>query len=136
MGIEIQTWRSVIGIFYGKIQALKARHIKQIKIWSTEFFGKLLRIFKTSAYVLYNTIRFLFLSTVNLEFLVVLLLLVLMSGDVSENPGPDLESISTVTGDTCSLSILHLNIRSIRNKIKYIEENFNDFDILCFTETH
>ena len=59
-----------------------------------------------------------------------------MSGDVSENPGPDLESISTVTGNTCSLSILHLNIRSIRNKINYIEENFNDFDILCFTETH
>ena len=59
-----------------------------------------------------------------------------MSGDVSENPGPDLESISTVSGNTCSLSILHLNIRSIRNKINYIEENFNDFDILCFTETH
>ena len=73
---------------------------------------------------------------VNLAFSVVLLLLVLMSGDVSENPGPDLESISTVTGNTCSLSILHLNIRSIRNKINYIEENFNDFDILCFTETH
>ena len=110
MGIEIQTWRSVIGIFYGKTQALKARQIKQIKIWSTEFFGKLFRIFKTSAYVLYNTVRLLVLSTDNLEFSVVSVLLVLMSGDVSENPGPDLESISTVTGNTCSLSILHLNI--------------------------
>jgi exonuclease III len=34
------------------------------------------------------------------------------------------------------LSILHLNIRSIRNKTEYIDAHFSDFDILCFTETH
>ncbi len=42
-----------------------------------------------------------------------------------KNPGPEM-----------SLSILHLNIRSIRNKISYIEDTFLDFNILCFTETH
>ena len=30
------------------------------------------------------------------------------------------------------LSVLHLNIRSIRNKT----DNYLDFDILCFSETH
>ncbi len=55
-------------------------------------------------------------------------LLILLAGDVAENPGPD-----SFTG---SLSILHLNIRSIRNKINYIEDCLTDFDILCFTETH
>ncbi len=57
-----------------------------------------------------------------------LIKLILLSGDIAENPGPD--------GDINSLSILHLNIRSIRNKLQYVEDNFTDFDILCFTETH
>ncbi len=57
-----------------------------------------------------------------------LVLLILLGGDVAENPGPD--NLAE------SLSILHLNIRSIRNKLSYIEDTFVDFDILCFTETH
>ena len=44
------------------------------------------------------------------------------------NPGPNIINNS--------FSILHSNIRSIRNKLDYITENFLDFDILCFTESH
>jgi hypothetical protein len=40
------------------------------------------------------------------------------------------------TSDESSISILHLNIRSIRNKLDFIKENLLDYDILCFTETH
>ena len=35
-----------------------------------------------------------------------------------------------------SLSILHCNIRSIRNKLDYITENLLDFDILFFCKSH
>ena len=35
-----------------------------------------------------------------------------------------------------SLSILHSNIRSIRNKFDYLTENILDFDILCFSESY
>ena len=35
-----------------------------------------------------------------------------------------------------SLSILHSNIRSIRNKFDYLTENILDFDISCFSESH
>ena len=49
------------------------------------------------------------------------------AGDVERNPGPIPEQ---------TLSVFHLNIRSIRNKIEYLKDNFTDFDILCFTETH
>ena len=45
-----------------------------------------------------------------------------------ENPGPNTTEHS--------LSIIHSNIRSIRNKFDFITEYFLDFDILCFTETH
>ena len=57
-------------------------------------------------------------------------LLVLMSGDVEINPGP------STTADTQSISVLHLNIRSLRNKIEFIKDHFIEYDILCFTETH
>ena len=68
----------------------------------------------------------------NLEFSSVIVLLVLMSGDVAENPGP----CENPTGIQNCLSIAHLNIRSIRTKLDYIKDFFLDFDILCFTETH
>ena len=57
----------------------------------------------------------------------------LMCGDIHSNPGPSgtfNSSHSSSIGCNC-LSILYLNIRSIRNKL-----HFCDFDILCFTETH
>ena len=34
------------------------------------------------------------------------------------------------------LSLLHCNIRSIRNKLNFIREEFLDFNVLCFTEAH
>ena len=54
-------------------------------------------------------------------------MVLLQAGDIELNPGP--ETIH-------DLSVLHLNIRSIRNKVEYIVDNFLDFQILCFTETH
>ena len=57
-----------------------------------------------------------------------LLFLNLEAGDVERNPGPKTTEHS--------LSLIHSNIRSIRNKFDFITEYFLDFDILCFTETH
>ena len=73
-------------------------------------------------------------SILNLEFSLVVLFLVLSSGDVSENPGPENSETSSQTSN--SLSILHLNIRSIRNKLENINKTLIDFNVPCFTETH
>ena len=61
-----------------------------------------------------------------------MLLRILFSGDIETNPGP----LITHKNEADCLSILHLNTRSIRHKLDYIKENFLDFDVLCFTETH
>ena len=66
-------------------------------------------------------------TTVNIELSIVLILLLLEAGGIELNPGPDTTN--------SSVSILHSNIRSIRNKLDYISDNFLDFDILCFTES-
>ena len=63
----------------------------------------------------------------NIKFAVVIILLLLEAGDVESNPGPNPEN---------TLSVLHLNIRSIRNKIDFLIDNFTDFEVACFSETH
>ena len=64
---------------------------------------------------------------------ILILLLLLRAGDVESNPGPVFHSN---TNDNGCLSIAHLNIRSIRNKLNYVTDHLSDFDIICFTETH
>ena len=63
----------------------------------------------------------------NLQCFLVILLLLLQAGDTETNPGPE---------NVYELSILHLNIRSIRNKLDFILDIFSDFNILCFSENH
>jgi len=60
------------------------------------------------------------------------IVLLLRAGDIETNTGP----IFNLESGNCSLSILQLNIRSIRNKLSYINDHLSDFDILCFSETH
>ena len=48
-------------------------------------------------------------------------------GDIETNQGPKTENF---------LDIIHLNIRSIRNKVDLLLYLVQDSDILCFTETH
>ncbi len=55
--------------------------------------------------------------------------ILLLSGDIETNPGP-------VDNIKQCLSIIHQNIRSVRNKLDYIKDNLTDFDIICLTETH
>ena len=59
-------------------------------------------------------------------------LLILLPGDIETNPGP---FIAQQNQSDC-MSVLHLNIRSIRYKLDFIKDNFLDFDVLCFSETH
>ena len=64
-------------------------------------------------------------------FRIFLLFTLILSGDVETNPGPKKETFS----QNC-FSIFHQNIRSIRNKINFINDYWLEYDILCFTETH
>ena len=68
----------------------------------------------------------------NIKFASIIVLLVLLSGDVAENPGP---FRTNSTSEHC-ISILHLNIRSIRHKLDFVKYFLIDFNVLCFTETH
>lgn len=44
--------------------------------------------------------------------------------DVEVNPGPGI------------LSVFHWNARSVRNKIDFLSDIADEYDIICVTETH
>lgn len=113
-----------VGLFYTKAYGIFTR--KTIGKLNFRFFliPLLLKNIRKGIYRIGN---FLQLSIYNLETAIIITLLVLLSGDIEENPGP-------VNSEYC-VSLLHSNIRSIRNKLDYITNTFCDFDILCFTET-
>ncbi|CAC5398475.1 unnamed protein product [Mytilus coruscus] len=54
------------------------------------------------------------------------MLLLVLDNDVHPNPGPR----------EFELSIFHLNARSVRNKISYIEDIASESSIICLTESH
>jgi len=112
MGNDITAWRAAIGCFNNRIHGNFTKHSIRLNL---DFYICMFLKFIYNGFV---TI---------LNFLIHILLL--LCGDVETNPGPVHASVDV-------LSILHLNIRSLRNKIEFIYDNFLDFDILCFTETH
>jgi transcriptional regulator with PAS, ATPase and Fis domain len=75
------------------------------------------------------------MSLINYDIIVITLLvihLLLIAGDIELNPGPKgtPDLIETV------LSIYHGNIRSLRNKINYIANLIEEYNIVFATETH
>ena len=60
-----------------------------------------------------------------------------MCMDIHPNPGPTNQNHDTSTLSSPSvLNILHLNVRSIRHKLECISDISDDYDVLCFSETH
>lgn len=122
MGNDLESWRASIGHFYCRSIALRKYVFKNIQVsWFLELFHNLKNVVNLSYFL------FICFAT-NSHYIYIIAMLLLLSGDIEMNPGP-------IQADS-SLSILHLNIRSIRHKLKYIFETLSDHDILCFTESH
>ena len=125
MGNDVMQWRAAIGSFYSTTHSLKQ---KSMFCWYPLRSG--LNMF-TDMYGIFMCCIFECILS-NKDFLLILLILLLMCGDIEQNPGPE----SSVSEITPHIGIIHLNIRSIRNKMNFIESFFTDFEVICFSETH
>ena len=125
MSISLDQWRLSVGLFHHCIFGSKGMLRIGLNVYSV--FTLILLIFKLSSCICHNLHSLFVLNFYNNQCFFTMLLLLLQSGDIETNPGPD---------NLHELSILHLNIRSIRNNIDFIMDNLLDFNILCFTETH
>ena len=67
----------------------------------------------------------------NLHYYLTLKIATLLSGNIESNPRP-----ISADGYLQKISDVHLNVRSIRTKLELIFNDFSDYDVLYFTETH
>ncbi|VDI64431.1 Hypothetical predicted protein [Mytilus galloprovincialis] len=130
MGNDIVSYRITIGLFYHKtslgcLRKTVYRYCFSLNDMLAELI-KMISRFKLSIRNLYRTCSNL------IAFYLVLLCLLLICGDIEPNPGPE----RTHEYSEKTLSIFHCNIRSLRNKLNYIADIIEDYDVVFFTETH
>lgn len=118
MGIDINYYRAAVGAFYAVTHSRSNLVVFNLNI---------------PFYINCVLITFCLLGCISImkndEFSQYKLILLIICMDVHLNPGP-----SSIINN--SLDILHLNTRSIRNKLNYIQDLAESFHILCFSETH
>ena len=108
-------------------QLLSISSVKHLIVWCTIFVGKILSVF------CFRIISYFSRNVINIALIICFIkLCLLLFGDIEQNPG-------STQGDTTrtlqsSISICHLNMTSLRNKIDDIVHIGEDFDIVCFTE--
>ena len=117
MGNGVDQWRISIGLFDSRVCVCRQR-VKVTLSWyfTFQYFVFILSGFNYAARLLSWSLKDL---VNNLDFKLVLLFLILEAGDVEKNPGPNTTEHS--------LSLIHSNIRSIRNKFDFITEYFFRF---------
>ena len=124
MGNELGLYRLSIGIFYARVYASIFKKYKIFFRFGTIYFRKvvpsILNIIRIIAKVCY--IPF----TLNIQFTLIIFSLLIVDNDVHQNPGPKHNE----------LSIFHLNARSVRNKLAYLEDIASESSIICVTESH
>ena len=131
MGNDIVAHIIIIGLFYHKIGMVCCRKVKLIVSFNLYDILHWLILY---VHALCRTALTRFRSTYSVISINLLLIsLLLLSGDVEINPGPG--GTSNIANENI-LSIFHCNIRSLRNKLNYITDIIEEFDIVFFTETH
>lgn len=127
MGNDVVSCRVSIGLF--RPRCYTGRFVINVNVLSIlqEILFIIYDYLKTNLRIL----RFITIChTANMHFVFVIALFMLLCSDIEENPGPNTPNMY---GTIC---LLHLNIRSVRNKLKFVFDNLGHHDILCFTETH
>ena len=127
MANDLCSYRASIGLFYSSTHRI-VLHNKTMLHFS--LFSELVKLIGLYSKLIANSLVVVRGNIENIQFVLLLVTIILLSNDISENPGPEINE--TAFG---GLTIFHLNIRSIRNKIDSIL-HLLDHDILCFTETH
>jgi hypothetical protein len=113
MGSDIISHRVAIWLFYIKANPSAVNYIFCKTFNSLDILYLLVRYCR---YFVLESYRFFHGNVINIALIICLIkLCLLLSGDIEQNPGP-MQGNTTRTLQS-SISICHLNIRSLRNKI-------------------
>jgi hypothetical protein len=83
----------------------------------------------------------LFLLQSTIVFLLCVLQYIIIIGDVETHHGPGTYNSNTPVNITNNnvdkyISICNINIRSVRNKLHFLQNFTDEYDIFCVTESH
>ena len=129
MDSDITSHRVVIGLFYHKISGSSFRKTSKVSMSLNDIIDFILNcmyVIIIRKGMLLSRTNFVMMSNIMLMFL----LLLFLAGDIEKNNGPMGTPVSETNNK--SLTIFHSNIRSLRNKINYISDIIEDFDIVFF----
>ena len=105
MSISIEQWRPTIGLF-GDLSFGGIHEINYIKL----YLNLLIKMFKLLGHFLVSVCFYCIENMCNAHFSFIIVMLMLFAYDIEQKPGPN-------NPRQADLSILHLSIRSNRNKI-------------------
>ena len=138
MGNDLPAYRASIGNFYNRTYSAQV-----FKKFSRYFcFPDAIKALGVKIICAINKLHCRLLcniGNINIIFLLVISLhLIAQQCDIEKNPGPsaNISALSDTSDTNSGLTILHLNTRSIRNKLNSILDFADGMNILCFTETH
>ena len=127
--VDIVSYRVTIGLFYNKISMICLRKARKVSVCLSDFIDMFLLYLRHV--MSWCLVKYKSNYNIILSYLLLFNLLI-VCGDIELNPGPQ----GTPVSHENTLSIFHANIRSLRNKLNYIIDIVEDFDIVFFTETH
>ena len=135
MGVTIDQYRAAIGLFHARIFIKQgSNRVSLYDILENLLPGALLNelLFQCKYTSVVLWLLFVHIQTGNaITSLYIYMLLIIWGNNVESNPGP-----SSQTDDATILSVFHINIRSLRNKISCLSDIASEYDIICVSETH
>ena len=135
MGVTIQQYRTAVGLYYARSYTYHgSNRVPLTDILDNLMPGTLLKelLFQCKYISIVLWLLFVNVHTGNvITTLYIYALLITWGNNVESNPGP-----SSQSDDNTILSIFHINIRSLRNKISYLSDIASEYDIICVSETH
>ena len=128
MTVCLTLYRAAIGAFHSKCYCrIVKRCFFYAKYCGNSFLSLFINILQNYVIETGSRLKFLAMKSYlqNSHFNLLIMILIVLAMDVERNPGPASE-----------ISIFNWNARSIRNKMEYLADIADEYNILCLTETH
>ena len=132
MGNCIDDYRAAIGLFHIRITGNRRPFKVNFPVYTYQEI--LLTNFRCTFLVVSLSLLQSLNPNIDIVFLLFVLQYILIIGNVEVDPSPELINHSSVSDN--SISICNINIRSARNKLDFLNNFTDEFDIIAVTETH
>ena len=138
MGNNLDAYRAAIGLFHACKTSLNIGYDSRSDTFPDILITNLRCSFLFASLLILQSLN----PKVYAALILFVLHFLLLVGNIESNPGPEYAYISStplsavdILSDK-SISICNINIRSIRNKINFLQNFVDEFDIIVLTETH